>query len=292
MMNASKRLYTLAEMQEFDVVRILELVRRLSLLDGFQFLNGRLAQRYPEKPEQPLDYSRINVDPFRATLHELGMFLSKAGLVVTKGYVDRIADLLKKPSFALSLATEYQKLHTTLRIEISQKHFFCMSESEKALFQPDKDHPIFGVVVQNNFPSALYEIDEAAKCLALDRSTATVFHLMRAMERTLFAIRRCLGLPDSTDPRDRSWGLILQSLRQEVERRNKQQGSNWGNLEDQHFFPDIIGSVAAVKLAWRDPTMHVERNYLPNEAQEVFAAVRTLMQKVASRMGEDGMPLA
>lgn len=289
MMNASKRLYTLAEMQEFDVARILELVRRLSLLNGFQFLNGNLAQRRPG-PEQPLDFSTIDIEPFLAHLHELGEFLLKAELFASKGYVDKITDLLKKPSFLSSVVTEYERLQSTLQIEISQKHFFRMTESEKALFHPPKDRPLFGAEVRENFSSALYEIDEAAKCLALERFTAAVFHLMRALEKTLIAIRRCLGLPDATNFRERNWGSILQSLRQEVERRNR--ASSWDRQEDQQFFSDIIGSIAAVKLAWRDPTMHVENKYLPDEARQIFEAVRMLMQKVASRMDEEGMPMA
>lgn len=295
MMKAPKRIYTLAEMQDFDVARILDLLKKWSVLDVLPWVEkiDRFAEQLNlEKPENPIDFSAANTEPFLAHLDELGVFLLKADLRASKVQVDLISDVIKKQGLVSSVAAGYQNLRDTLRKEMSQKCFFCLSDSEKALFQPDKDHPIFGVVVQNNFPSAIYEIDEAAKCLALDRSTATVFHLMRALERTLIAIRRCLNLPDSTDLRDRSWGLILRGLRQEVERRNKEQGSSWGNLEDQHFFSAVIGSMAAVKLAWRDPTMHVERNYLPHEAQEIFAAVRTLMQKVASRMDEEGMPKA
>lgn len=291
MMNTSKRLYTLAEMQEFDVARILELVRRLSLLDGFQFLNSNLAQRRPG-PEQPLDFSTIDVEPFLAYLYELGEFLLKAELFASKGYVDKITGLLKKPSFLSSYVTEYERLQSTLQIEISQKHFFRLSESEKALFQPPKDRPLFGAEVRENFSSGADEIDEAAKCLALGRSTACVFHLMRAMEISLIAIRKCLGLPESTEPRERNWGMILQSLRDEVKRRKKPQSSGWKNLADQRFFDDLLGSMTAVKEVWRDPTMHVEKRYLPDEANEIFAAVRTLMKKIASRMNEKGMPIA
>lgn len=292
MMNASKRLYTLAEMQEFNVARILELVRKLSLIDGFRFLNGNVGLGNPVKADYEIDFGKLNVEPFLANLHELGVFLLESELVTSKGYVDRIEALMKRPTFLSSFVTEYDKLHSTIHVEIGQKYFFRLSESEKALFQPTKDRPIYGSEVRENFSSAADEIDEAAKCLALGRSTACVFHLMRAMEITLLAVRKCLALPESTEPRERNWGMILQSLRDEVKRRKKLQSSGWKNLADQHFFPDLLGSMTAVKEAWRDPTMHVEKRYLPDEANEIFWTVRTLMQKIASRMNQGGLPLA
>lgn len=288
-MSKSKRLYTLTEMQEFNVARILDLVRKLSVLDGTMFVFKQTGQQ-AQSPS--LTFPKTGMECYISHLNELSSFLLSSDLVVSKGQVDRISDLIKNQGLLSSVATEYQKLQTMIQIEISQKHFFRLSESEKVLFQPNDDNPLFGSDVQDKFPSALYEIDEAAKCLALERFAATVFHLMRAMEITLISIRKCFGLPDPEKFSERNWGKILQGLRLDVERRNRQAPTGWTNPEDQQLFSNIIGSIAAVKLAWRDPTMHVETKYLPNEAQEIFASVRTLMQKVASRMDEEGLPLA
>jgi len=38
--------------------------------------------------------------------------------------------------------------------------------------------------------------------------------------------------------------------------------------------------------------MHVETKYTPEEALHIFDAVKAFMKKVASRMDENGMPLA
>jgi hypothetical protein len=291
MMSKSKRLYTLAEMQEFNVARIFDLVRKLSVLDGAMLFFKQTGQQ-AQSQSSSLTFPKTGMEGYISHLNELSSFLLSSDLVVSKGQVDRISDLIKKQCLLSSLTTEYQKLQTIIQIEISQKHFFRLTEAEKALFQPNDDNPLFGFEVQNNFSSTLLEIDEAAKCLALERYAATVFHLMRALEITLIAIRKCFGLPDPEKFSERNWGKILHGLRQDVDRRNKQALTGWTNPEDQQFFSDIIGSVAAVKLAWRDPTMHVEKKYLPHEAQEIFASVRTLMQKVASRMNEEGLPLA
>jgi len=38
--------------------------------------------------------------------------------------------------------------------------------------------------------------------------------------------------------------------------------------------------------------MHVENKYLPEEAEHIFIAVRGFVKKLASRMDEQGQPLA
>jgi hypothetical protein len=48
----------------------------------------------------------------------------------------------------------------------------------------------------------------------------------------------------------------------------------------------------AVKDAWRNPTMHIETKYTPEEASNIFATVRGFMKKVAGRMDENGEPKA
>ena len=42
--------------------------------------------------------------------------------------------------------------------------------------------PLFGAAVEAKFPEMSEDISEAGKCLALNRATASVFHLMRIME--------------------------------------------------------------------------------------------------------------
>ncbi len=287
MMRESKRLYTLNEMQKFDLPRILEMVRTLSAGEAVSSIGNASGLRL-----RNVSLPEYNNESYLRSLDELGEFLLSAELAVSKGVVDKIGWHIRRNCTSHTLESEFNRLLGTIRTEIAQQHFYRMTEAERALFQPGPGHPIFGMAVQERFPSALYEIDESAKCLALERTTATVFHLMRAMERALIAIRKCLGLPEPTRFSDRNWGVILRDIRLEVERRNKPGPTAWKNPEDQHLFADLVGSIAAVKLAWRDTTMHVESKYLASEAQEIFAAVRTLMQKVASRMDEDGLPLA
>ncbi len=53
---------------------------------------------------------------------------------------------------------------------------------------------------------------------------------------------------------------------------------------------DIAGDLMTVKIAWRNPTMHIVRHYSAEEAEEVFRAVRTFMKRLAERFSEKTKP--
>jgi hypothetical protein len=71
-----------------------------------------------------------------------------------------------------------QKTTERLRDELETKFFLHIDNQE--LFE--QRLPLFGEDVTLAFPKAAYDISEAGKCLALDRATACVFHLMRVVE--------------------------------------------------------------------------------------------------------------
>src|ERR1700730_11200862 len=90
-------------------------------------------------------------------------------------------------------------------IEVEQRRYF------------DPERPLFGKDFAKNYISAAFELDEAAKCLALSRPTASVFHLMRMMEIGVRAVARCLDIPDPTRAADRNWGNILREIKNDLD---------------------------------------------------------------------------
>ncbi|MFZ6680842.1 hypothetical protein [Undibacterium sp. Tian12W] len=170
-----------------------------------------------------------------------------------------------------------------LKYESSIKVGLILHHNKIELFSPR--NPLFGHSVQTSFPNIKYEIDEAGKCLALGRSTATVFHLMRIMETALRSIYLCLSIQAPLTGNNKNWGNILQAIKTEIARR----GNNWSEKE---YFNEIYAMVAAVKDAWRNTTMHVEKIYTEHEASVLFEIINAFMKKIASRLDENGQPLA
>jgi hypothetical protein len=134
----------------------------------------------------------------------------------------------------------------------------------------------FGSKVNDRFPQAIDDIEDAGKCLALGQGTATVLHLMRVMEVGLKALAAISELGISYAP---SWEAYLNQISKKIGDPHRQKTPEWIKLEP--LMRDVSGDLLTVKQAFRNPTMHVDRKYGPEEAEEIYKAVRRFMERLA-----------
>lgn len=188
--------------------------------------------------------------------------------------------------------TCFEDIKNTLKRELSLSTVLVLGPKEQDYYAPTKPH--FGEEVAKKFPTmAVFEIDEAAKCFALSRSTAAVFHLMRVVEVGIRAVARCLQIPDPIKAGDRNWGNVLKEIKKDLDAHaGSAPTKRWSIPEDKEFFEEIYVSLDAVRVAWRNTTMHVENKYTTDEAEHIFIAVKGFMKKMASRLDENGDPKA
>jgi hypothetical protein len=142
----------------------------------------------------------------------------------------------------------------------------------------------FSEQLTDRFRTAADEIESAGRCLAFGSSTACVFHLMRAVECAVKSIWGTLNL--STPKLSDSWGALLGPMDKQLSLPKDQRVHLWAAEGD--FFAEAVADVRAVKKAWRDPTMHVERTYDREQAVKVFDASLGLMTHLATRLDEKG----
>ena len=137
----------------------------------------------------------------------------------------------------------------------------------------DEKQP-FGLAV----PAAFYllddEVHDAGKCLALGQGTACVFHLMRVMEAALKRLAKELGIPYAP-----SWEAYIKQITAKIGEKHKSKSVKWRRQEP--FFRDALGDLQAIKIAWRNPTMHVVRRYSVSEAKQVYGTVQHFMNRFA-----------
>lgn len=101
---------------------------------------------------------------------------------------------------------------------------FVLNQGETSLMQSADnllsvaDMPVEGFSLA--FPNASFEIEEAAKCCALSRYTASVFHCMRALEWGIKALCALLDVPDATKPVERNWGIVLRAIHAAIEAKH------------------------------------------------------------------------
>jgi len=140
------------------------------------------------------------------------------------------------------------------------------------------------------FPSATFELEEAAKCLALGRPTASAFHCMRMLEIGIAALSKHLDIADPVKATDRSWGFVLGKIKEAVDkqfpRNGRFPGSHGAELEG------LFATLDAVKNPWRNATMHVKTVYTDADAQHILHCCTVFMGKLMARCDEFGTPLA
>jgi hypothetical protein len=180
------------------------------------------------------------------------------------------------------------------RDQFEARTVLVVPASKADFYDPAKEPLLFGEEVWRKFKrKGRFEIAEAGKCLALSRSTACVFHLMRSVEVVLEAIAICLQLPPPRNKYDKTWGAVLGRYQDELDgREDLLWPRQWNSMKDKKVFGEIHASLLVIKDNWRDPTMHLESTYDENGALHLWALVKGFMQKVASRLDEDGQPLA
>lgn len=163
--------------------------------------------------------------------------------------------------------------------EMAVVRLLHVTPKQYAYFAPER--PLFGEEVNKKFSSTISEIEEAGKCLALSRATACAFHVMRAVEVGLKALTKKLNVQYG-----KSWEAALRNIREELNLRHKASPAIKGWKKVEPFFNEAFDDLVAFKNAWRNPTMHCERRYREEEAQEVFDRAKTLMRRLATKLKE------
>ena len=163
-------------------------------------------------------------------------------------------------------------LHQVLVKELSKTELFVLHRADLVLFDPRE--PPFGQAVEDKFPDARFDIEEAGKCLALGRPTACIFHLMRAVEDAAFVLAKKLRATGQKKNGERlTLGVLTATIKGKIDA--KPAGKKKDDWLKIHMF------LHACNRAFRTKSAHPGKKYNPEEAQEAYGAARTFMRAMA-----------
>ena len=162
---------------------------------------------------------------------------------------------------------------------MSLSSFFRLPDDKVAFYSPQT--PLFGKEVHEAFPSAVINVEEAGKCYAVGRYTACVFHLQGVMQSGLNALAETFGIKPSEN---RTWDAVLKKIDPELRKGFLERRDLFKT--DEQFCAESAALLRAVKIAWRNPTMHVENIYDQEKALDVFNAVKGFMRHLARHISE------
>lgn len=172
-------------------------------------------------------------------------------------------------------AADFVRMAEELRVRIDDElaaELFLHVPSTRAKYFA---RPDFDSTVAKAFPDATLDIEEAAKCFALARWTACVFHLMRASEHGLRSLAAFLGVTFDF----KNWDPIVKKMRSEVDNYNT--SSFKGNLD---FLRQSLERLTAVQVALRNEVMHSRSFYDEERAFDIYRAVRGFMKQLAIQL--------
>ena len=195
------------------------------------------------------------------------------GLDMIRPQVHRIQDLINSKRLTNeSLSELLVELSRRVQDQCSTRLFFFVPSDQAPYYTAEQP---FGEKVTDVFPHTSYDIAEAGKCIALDRSTAAVFHLMRVVEA---AVRDIAGKLGATYSHDWTWGQILGAMKTAIDalpKKTPDEQKRRNKFEEAHVH------LRSVKIAWRDPTMHVASDYDVDTAKRIYQHADALMRSLA-----------
>jgi hypothetical protein len=193
--------------------------------------------------------------------------------------IDRVSQsfdmLMTIPEYTLDTVGQGIK-HLLSRIhdELNMQFYFHLDQRDVPFYMPQNP---FGDEVAAKFRSATDDVSEAGKCLALQRPTACVFHLMRVMEFGVQVLGKKLKV--KIDVHTQSWYQILLHVNNAV---LALPSKTTGQKAKKSAIASAAAHLQSVRLAWRNEVMHPKQSYTRQEAFEIFNASKTFMIHLAA----------
>jgi hypothetical protein len=192
--------------------------------------------------------------------------------------IDRLETWLSpRPSQSIpprnALAQAISELVSRAQDELRQQFYFHLDQQDVRHYGQKAP---FGEPVAKKFKQAVEDIERAGSCLALQQPTASVFHLMRAME---MAVRHLAKRMNVTITPQSTWRQMTGQMDHKIKAmpeatsRQKDKKNDW---EEARANLHHVGSV------WRNNTMHPATTYTRSQAHDVFNSVRVFMSSLTA----------
>jgi hypothetical protein len=226
-----------------------------------------------EAPENITEYLTETLPSVRKLCQEVNLPLALLA-------IDRLVEVSQKPNVKLSeIYTWALDASTRVQDELSLKLFLYIPVERAPYY---KEPLTVWAGVPERFGCS-FDIEEAGKCFATGRFTASVFHLMKVTESAVIELQMFL----STTDRKAHFGSVVTRLEDLLQKTKFDQVPE--SLKPYlSFLKDLLPQLHAVKDSWRNKVAHVDSLIVPVDtfteemAAGVYAATLLLMKKLAA----------
>lgn len=232
---------------------------------SFSFLDGK------EKAEKLSKHESAVIEHYMTVATNMADELK---LDAATALLDRMWKAQKTGYTKGEIGDDFKDLRSRIEDQLKSRLFLFVEPSRAKYYRQPQ---LFGAELNDNFPGAIDDIEDAGSCLSLNQGTACVMHLMRVMEVGLKSLAKELKIPYAP-----SWESYLTQIEKNIAAKHATKSTKW--KKNEKFYRDISGDLMTIKQAWRNPTMHIDRRYNQEEAEQIFNAVKTLMQRMAAKL--------
>jgi hypothetical protein len=243
--------------------------------EDLQFLFASRNLFFQEKPE-PISDNHASY--LQSTVTSLKPQAELMGFVAVVKELDHIIQMLKFrsmtpiPGYKVTSAIDSIHRHTLesfqagaffyLPADQAQWHTGLIAETSFPNDVPRWKRREIDPKVRTAFGSAIPDLELAGNCYATENDTASVFHLMRAVEHGLRALAVAVGNPVGILPFDyQEW----QQLIDQADKQWKASVDTWGKSAEQTnaraFFKRVVADLHAFKDEVRNVTLHTRGSY-------------------------------
>ena len=208
--------------------------------------------------------------------------LEHIGCNVSCASLKRIeSDVASGSQGAISFAARIREVASTIQSEMAL-HLFLWVQPHHAEFYSKTAESVVGDECCTRFPSIKREVDEAVKCYAVGRFTASAFHLMRATEVVVKALAKAINAA----PKHDAWRLVFEEMKSQVARPFGNRQKHWKTHGE--FLHTIWADMCAVAKEWRNDLAHTVDIYSEEEAKQLLGVIPVFLRHGATKMDESG----
>ncbi len=204
-------------------------------------------------------------------------------------YTERVRHKVDSPlAWTYSLASAVNGVKHCILEKLVDSKFMYIPKGESEYYNQKE---LFGPKVKKKFPQANQEVTIAGDCYATGNYTASVFHLMRAVEvaarhmvKTLNASKYLVNRYGARVPVELcDWHILIQAMEKSLTDLSVGISTSKHKKRKHEHFSHAVATFRHFKNAWRNHVSHTRELYQPGKARDVMDNTRQFMQHLATR---------
>lgn len=241
-------------------------------------LLGNIIQALNDEEKQFINLTGGNVFNWLADIHNECLAIS---LDQSWRAAKRTMGEFKTGIHQRDLKIRLDELQKLIGSEMEAQLFLWVPSHRAAWYGKDA-HTIVGDQCCKRFSSIKREVEEASKCFATGRYTASGFHLTRATEAGVQALAKAIKFK----PPHNQWTLVFDRMKAEFNTPPAQRPKHWKT--HGKFLTMIWADLSLVAKVWRNDIMHLVVSYGEEEAKELFEVLPKFLRDLATKLDEKG----